>query len=168
MQKMKLTAKTQTIWTRGDGVRTCVWCEDGVVVRSLVLDSPFNTILRTRGTNDTMAAGLEGETLEEIQSIGFEYSGAQIIYRDEAGREWETDGERYWTGDPDTACDLSANEVEVVRTVGRPRVYAEPRMRLTLDAPAPLVIQMDAHRGEQTRTAFIEAAIREKLERDPA
>ncbi len=55
---------------------------------------------------------------------------------------------------------------------GRPRIYAEPRQRLTLELPQELVRQIDtlAYEAEQTRTAWIvsaiESAIREKLARD--
>lgn len=59
---------------------------------------------------------------------------------------------------------------EQTRTPGRPRIYDEPRQRLTLELAQPLVQQIDAlaRTAQQTRTAWIEAAIREKLARDGA
>lgn len=52
--------------------------------------------------------------------------------------------------------------------MGRPRIYHEPRHRLTLELPQALIWDIDeqARPAGKTRTAWIEAAIREKLARD--
>lgn len=53
------------------------------------------------------------------------------------------------------------------RQPGRPRVYHEPRQRLTLELPHALIAAIDkrAIAAGQTRTTWIESAIRERLER---
>ena len=51
------------------------------------------------------------------------------------------------------------------QTMGRPRLYTEPRQRLTLELPQELVQQIDAlaRATGMTRTAWIDAALREQL-----
>ena len=51
------------------------------------------------------------------------------------------------------------------RRPGRPRERKEPVERSAIDLPTSLWQALDAARGEDSRRAFIEAAIREKLER---
>lgn len=53
-------------------------------------------------------------------------------------------------------------------TMGRPRIYHEPRHRLTLELSQALIWDIDeqARPVGMTRTAWIEAAIREKLARE--
>lgn len=52
------------------------------------------------------------------------------------------------------------------KAMGRPRIYQEPRQRLTLELPQSLIAEMDDRANGQTRTAWIESAIREKLARE--
>lgn len=61
---------------------------------------------------------------------------------------------------------MTSND-ERTPTPGRPRIYQQPRYRLTLELAADLVRQIDdmARPASMTRTAWIEAAIREKLAR---
>jgi hypothetical protein len=51
------------------------------------------------------------------------------------------------------------------RGPGRPRERKEPVERSTIDLPTSLWQALDEARGEQSRRAFIDAAVREKLER---
>lgn len=57
----------------------------------------------------------------------------------------------------------AADQDEIAR-VGRPRLYQEPRQRVEVHLPVSLVERMDA--ATDNRTTWIEAAIRQRLERD--
>ena len=69
--------------------------------------------------------------------------------------------------EPDGTDDEDEDE-DTGQTMGRPRLYTEPRQRLTLELPQALIQQLDtlARASGMTRTAWIDAAIREKLTRD--
>ena len=69
--------------------------------------------------------------------------------------------------EPDGTDDEDEDE-DTGQTMGRPRLYTEPRQRLTLELPQALIQQLDtlARAAGMTRTAWIDAAIREKLSRD--
>jgi hypothetical protein len=54
------------------------------------------------------------------------------------------------------------------REPGRPRKRAVPVERSTVDLPASLWQEVDKAKGAASRRAYIEAAIREKLERESA
>jgi len=54
------------------------------------------------------------------------------------------------------------------RGPGRPRERKEPVERSTIDLPVSLWQAIDRSRGLESRRAYIEAAIREKLEREKA
>ena len=69
--------------------------------------------------------------------------------------------------EPDGTDDEDEDE-DTGQTMGRPRLYTEPRQRLTLELPQALIQQLDtlARAAGMTRTAWIDAAIREKLSRE--
>ena len=60
---------------------------------------------------------------------------------------------------------LADDEQDNISPMGRPRIYQEPRRRLTLELPQEFVEQIDAlaHMEGVTRTAWIERAIRAHL-----
>lgn len=61
----------------------------------------------------------------------------------------------------------NAEDEDTGQMMGRPRLYTEPRQRLTLELPQALVEQIDAlaRATGMTRTAWIDAALRETVER---
>lgn len=52
------------------------------------------------------------------------------------------------------------------RGPGRPRTRTEPLERSAIDLPVSLWNELDAAKGSDSRRAYIEAAIRDKIERD--
>ena len=56
--------------------------------------------------------------------------------------------------------------IVINRGPGRPRERTEPVQRSTIDLPIALWQALDEARGEKSRRAFIDSAVREKLDRE--